>query len=53
MGKGMYVIYLLILKNGNKRIIKNRGKWVCIDFDHYEDKDWKRIFYKKVWEFLI
>ena len=40
-----------------KELMEKRQKFIAyrdsLDFDHYEDKDWKRIFYKKVWEFII
>lgn len=40
-----------------KEIAEKRQEFIkyrdSIDFDHYEDKDGKRIFYKKVWEFKI
>lgn len=38
------------LAEKRKEFIKYRDSIV---FDHYEDKDWVRIFYKKVWEFKI
>jgi len=40
-----------------KELMEKRKAFIeyrnSLDFDHYEDKDWKRIFYKKVWEFKI
>lgn len=40
-----------------KELLEKRKDFIeyrdSLDFDHYEDMDWKRIFYKKVWEFNI
>lgn len=39
-----------------KEILQKREDFrkysASLDFNHYEDKEWKRIFYKKVWEFI-
>lgn len=44
-------------KQAEKELMEKRKAFTdyrdSIEFDHYEDKDGKRIFYKKVWEFNI
>ena len=40
-----------------KELLAKRQEFInyrdSLDFDHYEDQDWFRIFYKRVWEFKI
>jgi len=44
-------------KQAEKELMEKRKAFTdyrdSLDFDHFEDKDGKRIFYKKVWEFNI